>query len=208
MVLLLGFITLIFVGCTKVSIVNNEYLIAGGKYFTHCIGVNSPGAIAGFEKMVSGLGVPVSVARTEGHVPSFMEKWVWCQVTRLEGDITEEVNGEAAAAAEPGPAEVADMKEERVNGHSKEEEKKEVSSEDEKGKKEDVKKQEKNEEEKKEEKKEVKKEEKKEDKKEEKKEEKKGGVKDLKDKLDSPKAKDKVLSKEKSNLDKKGKKAK
>ena len=103
MVLLLGFITLIFVCCTKVSIVNNEYLIAGGKYFTHCIGVNSPGAIAGFEKMVSGLGVPVSVARTEGHVPSFMEKWVWCQVTRLEGDITEEVNGEAAA--EPGPAE-------------------------------------------------------------------------------------------------------
>ena len=196
---------MIFVCCTKVSIVNNEYLIAGGKYFTHCIGVNSPGAIAGFEKMVSGLGVPVSVARTEGHVPSFMEKWVWCQVTRLEGDITEEVNGEAAA--EPGPAEVADMKE-RVNGHSKEEEKKEVSSEDEKGKKEDVKKQEKNEEEKKEEKKEVKKEEKKEDKKEEKKEEKKGGAKDLKDKLDSPKAKDKVLSKEKSNLDKKGKKAK
>ena len=206
MVLLLGFITLIFVCCTKVSIVNNEYLIAGGKYFTHCIGVNSPGAIAGFEKMVSGLGVPVSVARTEGHVPSFMEKWVWCQVTRLEGDITEEVNGEAAA--EPGPAEVADMKEEQVNGHSKEEEKKEVSSEDEKGKKEDVKKQEKNEEEKKEEKKEVKKEEKKEDKKEEKKEEKKGGAKDLKEKLDSPKAKDKVLSKEKSNLDKKGKKAK
>lgn len=196
---------MIFVCCTKVSIVNNEYLIAGGKYFTHCIGVNSPGAIAGFEKMVSGLGVPVSVARTEGHVPSFMEKWVWCQVTRLEGDITEEVNGEAAA--EPGPAEVAD-KEERVNGHSKEEEKKEESSEDEKGKKEDVKKQEKNEEEKKEEKKEVKKEEKKEDKKEEKKEEKKGGAKDLKEKLDSPKAKDKVLSKEKSNLDKKGKKAK
>ena len=201
---------MISVGCTKVSIVNNEYLIAGGKYFTHCIGVNSPGAIAGFEKMVSGLGVPVSIERTEGHVPSFMEKWVWCQVTRLEGDILEQINGEAAA--EPGPAEVADKKDEKVNGHSKEEEKQEVSSEDEKGKKEDVKKQEKIQEEKKEEKKdekkEVKKEEKKEDKKEEKKEEKKGGAKDLKDKLDSPKAKDKVLSKEKSNLDKKGKKAK
>ena len=33
---------------------------------------HSPSSIALFEKMVDGLGVPVEVATTEAHVPSFM----------------------------------------------------------------------------------------------------------------------------------------
>ena len=49
--------------------------------------------------MVLSLGVPVKVDKTEDHVPSFMEKWVWFQVTRLEGDITE-TNGEAEETKE------------------------------------------------------------------------------------------------------------
>ena len=35
--------------------------MSGGKYFTHCIGVNAAYAIANFEKMIQSLGVPVEV---------------------------------------------------------------------------------------------------------------------------------------------------
>ena len=35
--------------------------MSGGKYFTHCIGVNATYAIANFEKMIQSLGVPVEV---------------------------------------------------------------------------------------------------------------------------------------------------
>lgn len=123
----------------------------------------------------------MKIEKTEDHVPSFMEKWVWFQVTREEGDITEQVNGEAERTALD---ESIERKEENKEG--KMEEKK-----DEKGSKavEDTK----------------------ESKKQQraspdKKEEKKGGVKDLKDQLEV--GKEKGLSKEKSNLDKKSKKAK
>ena len=34
--------------------------------------IHSPSSIALFEKMVEGLGVPVEIATTEAHVPSFM----------------------------------------------------------------------------------------------------------------------------------------
>ena len=34
--------------------------------------IASPSSIALFEKMVEGLGVPVEIATTEAHVPSFM----------------------------------------------------------------------------------------------------------------------------------------
>ena len=80
---------------------------------THCIGVNAMSAIANFEKMVSGLGVPVKIEKTEDHVPSFLEKWVWFQVTRVEGDI-KEVNGEnetsetSEADKEPAKEEIKD----------------------------------------------------------------------------------------------------
>lgn len=129
---------------------------------THCIGVNAKSAIANFEKMVSGLGVPVKIEKTEDHVPSFLEKWVWFQVTRLEGDI-KEVNGETTETSE---AEQVPVKEEK---ETKEEQKVEA-------------------------------------KKESQKVEEKKGAKDVKEKLESPK--DKGLSKEKSNVDKKTKKTK
>merc|ERR1719323_1591190 len=57
----------------------------GGKYLTHINGINSPNSIALFAKMVEGLGVPVEIATTEAHVPSFMEKWVFYQLTRKDG---------------------------------------------------------------------------------------------------------------------------
>ena len=34
--------------------------------------IHSPSSIGLFEKMVEGLGVPVEIATTEAHVPSFM----------------------------------------------------------------------------------------------------------------------------------------
>merc|ERR1712227_321974 len=89
------------------SILRSSLLLlpVGGKYFTHCIGVNAPDAIASFEKMVAGLGIPVSIEKTEDHVPSFMEKWVWFQVTREKGEIKEKlVNGDVEAKAEESSA--------------------------------------------------------------------------------------------------------
>ena len=156
--------------------------------------------------MIAGLGVPVTIEKTEDHVPSFMEKWVWFQVTRQEGEVKEEVNGQKEAEAVNGSTE---QKEDKTQGE-KEEKDEEKMEEKKEEKKEDKK------EDKKEEKKEEKKDEKgskavpKEDTKKqprpEKKEEKKGGAKDLKDHLDN--GKEKGLSKEKSNLDKKSKKTK
>ena len=170
--------------------------MSGGKYFTHCIGVNAPQAIYNFEKMVQSLGVPVEVAQTQDHVPSFMEKWVWFQVTRLEGEITEEVNESIVEKeAEPQVPEVSSGTIETKE--AKEGEQKKVNGEEKKDKGEEKKV---NGEEKK-----VNGDAKKDDKKEraspDKKEEKKAGAKDLKDKLETPKG----LTKEKSNVDKKAK---
>merc|ERR1712013_484958 len=161
----------------------------GGKYYTHCNGVNSLHAVQYFENILRNIGVPIEIERTEAFVPSFCEKWVFFQLTRKEGDITEDVNGDAVAneAEEKGKAP-------EVNG--KEAEKSETIEEE---KKEETKKDTKKEETKKEEVK-------KEKPSPEKKEDKKGGAKDLKDKLET--GKEKGLTKEKSNLDKKGKKAK
>ena len=99
-------------------------MIAGGKYFTHCIGVNAVNAIVNFEKMVSSLGVPVKIEQTEDHVPSFMEKWVWFQVTRLEGEIKEDVNGEVKEEPhkEQEKIEKKEEKEPKTNGEAKKEE--------------------------------------------------------------------------------------
>ena len=134
--------------------------------------------------MVQGLGVPVKIEKTEDWVPSFMEKWVWFQVTRLEGDIKEEaqvVNGEA----EPGNEEKLEAKsddKEKEKDPAAETKKEPVPAD----------------------KKEEKKEEKKDEKKDEKKEAK--GAKEVKDQLE--KGKEKGLTKEKSNVDKKTKKTK
>ena len=143
------------------------------------------------------------MAQTQDHVPSFMEKWVWFQVTRIEGEITEEIN-DSIAEPEPEPQTPEVSSETIVSGEVKEvKEEKEVKvSGDEKKA---------NGEEKKvngEEKKvngDVKKDgEKKERASPDKKDEKKAGAKDLKDKLETPKG----LTKEKSNVDKKAKPAK
>lgn len=157
-------------------------LPVGGKYYTHINGVNSPQSIRLYGLMLQELGVPLEVATTEAHVPSFMEKWVFYQVTRLDGEVKEATGTEGAVVAVNGAAEaVAEKKEEpaAVAEEKKEEEKKEAV---------------------KEEKKEPAKEEKK---KTPPKEEKKvGGAKAAKEGLEAPK--EKGLTKEKSNVDKKG----
>merc|ERR1719323_1685123 len=139
----------------------------GGKYLTHINGINSPNSIALFAKMVEGLGVPVEIATTEAHVPSFMEKWVFYQLTRKEG----EVNG------------VESHEKKKEEEEEKAEEAKEAASEDKEGDKSETGKEEKKEDKKEESKKEEKK-------KVEKKEEKKtGGAKGSKEALESPKEK-------------------
>jgi len=164
----------------------------GGKYFTHINGINSPSSIALFEKMVEGLGVPVEIATTEAHVPSFMEKWVFYQLTRKEGEVKEEGGEEA-----------------KVNGvENKADEKKEDAKQPEEAAKDSAAKSDEKESEKSEPAKEEKKEESKaskddKKKKEEKKEEKKTGAKGSKEALESPKEKG-LKEKEKSNVDKKG----
>ena len=140
------------------------------------------------------------MAQTQDHVPSFMEKWVWFQVTRIEGEITEEIN-DSIAEPEPEPQTPEVSSETIVSGEVKEEKEVKVSGDEKKA----------NGEEKKvngEEKKingDAKKDgEKKERASPDKKDEKKAGAKDLKDKLETPKG----LTKEKSNVDKKSKPAK
>ena len=147
------------------------------------------------------------MAQTQDFVPSFMEKWVWFQVTRLEGEITEEINDSIAEPeAKPQAPEVSS--ETIVSGETKEAKEGKVSGEEKKvnGEEKKVNGEEKkvNGEEKK-----VNGDAKKDgDRKEraspDKKDEKKGGAKDLKDKLETPKG----LTKEKSNVDKKAKPAK
>ena len=156
-------------------------LVSGGKYYTHCNGVNAKSAVQYFEKMLNSIGVPIEIAHTEAHVPSFCEKWIFYQLTRKEGDITEDVNGDVAVVEEDKKVEApvangTDKKE------PKEEEKTEPAKED---KKEEAKKEKAS---------------------PEKKDDKKGGAKDLKDKLEV--SKEKGLTKEKSTVDKKVKKAK
>lgn len=153
-------------------------LPVGGKYFTHCNGVSAKGAVHYFEKMLNNIGVPIEIEHTEANIPSFMEKWVFYQLTRKEGEITEDVNGDAESVetekkVETPVANGTDKKEESEKAEPSKEEKKEDA------------------------KKERASPEKKEDKK---------GAKDLKEKLET--SKEKGLTKEKSNLDKKSKKAK
>eukprot|EP00091_Calanus_sinicus_P020515 TRINITY_DN5643_c0_g1_i2.p1 TRINITY_DN5643_c0_g1~~TRINITY_DN5643_c0_g1_i2.p1 ORF type:complete len:130 (-),score=49.34 TRINITY_DN5643_c0_g1_i2:88-477(-) len=69
-------------------------LPVGGKYYTHCNGVSAKSAVQYFEKMLNSLGVPIEIQQTQAHVPSFCEKWIFYQVTRKEGPITDDVNGD------------------------------------------------------------------------------------------------------------------
>ena len=138
----------------------------------------SPNSIALFAKMVEGLGVPVEIATTEAHVPSFMvsvivlvemeeiisfnhfqEKWVFYQLTRKEGEVKEMDGTEAK---------VNGVESHEKKKEEEEEKAKEAASEDKEGDKSETGKEEKKEDKKEESKKEEKK-------KVEKKEEKKTG---------------------------------
>jgi len=105
-------------------------LPVGGKYYTHLNGANSTNALLLFEQMLKELGIPIDIAHTEAHVPSFMEKWVFYQVTRLEGEVKEEVMGEdkEEAAKLTNGTETPDKKEE-ISTEDKKEEKKEAKEE-------------------------------------------------------------------------------
>jgi len=161
-------------------------LPVGGKYYTHINGINSPSSIALFGKMVEGLGVPVEIATTEAHVPSFMEKWVFYQLTRKEGEVKEEgceevkVNGVEHSEKKDDAKQPEEAKEAPASD-DKESDKSETAKDD---------------------KKEESKAAKEDKKKTEKKEDKKTGAKGSKEALESPK--EKGLTKEKSNVDKKG----
>jgi len=158
-------------------------LPVGGKYYTHINGVNSPKAIALFGEMVKELGVPVEISTSEAHVPSFMEKWVFYQITRIEGEVKDAAGGEEVAevnGVEPEAKKEDPKAEEPKESDKKEEEKSEPV---------------------KEEKKEIK-DEKKKNPSEKKDEKKVGGAKTTKESLETPK--EKGLTKEKSNVDKKG----
>lgn len=158
-------------------------LPVGGKYYTHINGVNCLKAIALFGEMVKELGVPVEISTSEAHVPSFMEKWVFYQITRIEGEVKDAAGGEEVAevnGVEPEAKKEASKAEETKESEKKEEEKSESVND---------------------EKKETKDEKKKTP--SEKKDEKKvGGAKTTKESLETPK--EKGLTKEKSNVDKKG----
>ncbi|XP_063846677.1 spermine synthase-like [Scylla paramamosain] len=55
---------------------------ATGKYMTHATGIQCSSALKMFEEQMAKLEPPVSFTRTSCHVPSFMEKWCFYQVTR------------------------------------------------------------------------------------------------------------------------------
>jgi len=195
-------------------------LPVGGKYLTHCNGKCAVNSLAMFEDLIGGIGVPVEIATTEHFVPSFQEKWVFYQLTRLEGDIVEEtketvpVNGTATTeeAVVNGNSEEIEKSGDAKDVKDKEKGENDEAAEDVKDKKAEPTKSEKKEETKKDEgkKEESKKEEpKKEDSKKDalKKDDKKS-LKGSKENLSSPKDKVNGLTKEKSNVDKKAKKAK
>jgi len=99
----------------------------GGKYMTHCNGVNSTSSLKLFEDLLNSLGVPLEFTTTEAFVPSFLEKWVFYQVTK-KGEPVSTENGEAEPQSEK-----KDKKED------KKEDKKDDKKEDKKDKKEEKK---------------------------------------------------------------------
>lgn len=52
-----------------------------GKYLTHGNGANSPESLAMFEEQLTKLDAKVKFTRSNAFVPSFMEDWVFYQVT-------------------------------------------------------------------------------------------------------------------------------
>lgn len=52
---------------------------------THCNGKNSPEALDVFENEVKKIGYPLEIVRSEAYIPSFLETWVFFEMTRKEG---------------------------------------------------------------------------------------------------------------------------
>lgn len=57
-----------------------------GKYLTHGNGANSPESLAMFEEQLLKLRPKVKFTRSNAFVPSFMENWVFYQVTFENGN--------------------------------------------------------------------------------------------------------------------------
>ncbi|XP_037079956.1 spermine synthase-like [Pollicipes pollicipes] len=57
-------------------------LPAGGKYMTHVMGINSPAALQEFETLVDALPVKTTRTQSAAFVPSFLETWVFYQITK------------------------------------------------------------------------------------------------------------------------------
>jgi len=56
-----------------------------GKYFTHCIGINAPTGIEAYEKVLSKIGNgKCKFTKTTNFVKSFVETWVFYQITKPE----------------------------------------------------------------------------------------------------------------------------
>jgi len=54
----------------------------GGQYLTHCNGIHAKKSLHLFEELLNSLGVPLEFKTTKAFVPSFMETWVFYQVTK------------------------------------------------------------------------------------------------------------------------------
>jgi hypothetical protein len=48
-----------------------KILATGGKYMTHCNGINAEAAIQLYESLLKSLGVPLEFTQTRAYVPSF-----------------------------------------------------------------------------------------------------------------------------------------
>jgi len=64
-------------------------LPVGGRYLTHCNGMNATNSLALFENLLNSLGIPLEFTTTKAFVPSFMETWVFYQVTKT-AEVAEE----------------------------------------------------------------------------------------------------------------------
>jgi len=94
-------------------------LPVGGKYMTHCNGKNSAEALDVFENEVKKIGYPLEIVRSEAYVPSFLETWVFFQLTRKEG-VVNGIAGKEANGGQDVPMENGDVKKEQKGTPDKE----------------------------------------------------------------------------------------
>jgi len=94
-------------------------LPVGGKYMTHCNGKNSPEALDVFENEVKKIGYPLEIVRSEAYIPSFLETWVFFEMTRKEG-VVNGVAGKEVKVEEEVPVTNGEVKKERKSTPDKE----------------------------------------------------------------------------------------